>query len=89
MSGEMRTAIMSLATWSPEAHAGIEALGDDVDQAVVDADLDLDVRVGGQHPDSFGHRIVPAAWSWVVMRIVPAGLSRASPSALRPASMAS
>ena len=33
-----------------EAHAGVVALGDDVGQAVVDDDLDLDVRIVRQEP---------------------------------------
>ena len=32
------------------AHARVEALGDDVSQAVVDNDLDLDVRIAAQEP---------------------------------------
>ena len=31
-----------------EAHAGIEALGDDIDEANVDADLHVQIRIGRQ-----------------------------------------
>ena len=40
-SGPMRTAIMSFATWSPSAPRR-RSVGDDVGQAVVDDELDLD-----------------------------------------------
>ena len=36
------------------AHAGVEALGDDVGQAVVDDDLDLDVGIVGQELGELG-----------------------------------
>ena len=45
MSGPMRTAIMSFATCSPRSHARVIALGNDVGQAIVDDDLDLDVGI--------------------------------------------
>jgi len=43
------------------SHAGVKALGDDIDQAVVDDDLDLDVRILRRNFASFGQRIVSAA----------------------------
>ena len=44
----MRTAIMSLGDLLAAAHAGVVAFGDDIGQAVVDDDLDLDVRICAQ-----------------------------------------
>lgn len=42
----MRTAIIPLLHLFPHAHAGIEALGDDVFQAVAGVQLHLDIRIG-------------------------------------------
>ena len=45
-----------------DSHAGVETLGDDVGQAIVDDDLDFDVRVVPAATScSFGQRIVSAA----------------------------
>ena len=68
-----------------EPHAGVEALGDDVGQAVVDDELDRDVGIARQQllqrrPQDRVARHVRAA----VIRIVPAGLSRSSLSAASP-----
>jgi len=41
----MRIAIMSWAALLAAAHTGVETLGDDIGQAVVDDDLDFDVRI--------------------------------------------
>ena len=37
-----------------EPHAGVEALGHDVGEGVVDADLDLDVRIVARQPGDGG-----------------------------------
>jgi hypothetical protein len=38
----------------PEPHAGVEALGDDVGEAIVDRDLHLHLRIGGKQPGQGG-----------------------------------
>ena len=39
-----------------EAHAGIEPLGDNIDEAVVDADLHVQIRIGRQEPSDCGQQ---------------------------------
>lgn len=36
------------------SHAGVEALGDDVGDAVIDGELDVDVRYRGRNFSTFG-----------------------------------
>ena len=72
-----------------EPHAGVVAFGDDVGQAVVDDDLDLDVGIVRQELRQRRQRTVSAACSVAVIRIVPAGFSRSSLSAASSASISS
>ena len=69
-SGPMRTAIMSFDTMLAMAHAGVVTLGDDVGQAVIHGDLDLDVGIIGQKfgqlgpKDRFGPHVPPWSGGW-------------------------
>ena len=72
-----------------EADAGVVALGHDVGQAVVDDSSTLMSGYSGRNLARAGHRIVSAACSPVVIRIVPAGFSRSSLSAASSASISS
>ena len=89
MSGAMRTAIMSLATSLAQAHADVEALGDDIGEAVVGDDLDLDVRIVRSQRSSLGQIKVSRRVLGRGDAHVPAGLPRNSPRTASSASMSS
>ena len=71
------------------AHSGVVALGDDVGQAVVDDDLDFDVRILAQQLRKLRQKDRVGAFSVAVIRMVPAGFSRSSLTAASSASISS